>query len=529
MLEGGPKTDMVDTAPTLLKEIADSGPKKQIVDSGQEKGMAVKALTLSKEDGDDAPTSLESVKLQRGFVEGNTGNQKAKVQDSRKDQAPRSCLAGMLCGVKENKKAPLPPGYKAIPLLAEESRPAFLAFCPSINTITFFKGSAPTQKIRTRLASVIAANPWLCGRLVQDSSDKRVQLVYEENCSGGMVDYLFEEMRSGTDAGMLNVGTNIPYERMLSSIFSSRSIIEKGRALLNKDRLLFRVTLVRDRDRPDERFALIVSLSHVVGDGHTYYNLWNMLSEDAPIRALSVRRKDSFSQAYRNAIGHAEHHMCTAGLAHPLVVNHVSTLLFSGKPHVRIHYVDISKVEDAKAQASSNDSVPFVSTNDVLTSTLASMFKSCLCLMAINFRERLPDLSDSDAGNYEGGILLQPADYAQPELIRKTLRAGQATGIYRRAASDPPTPLPSFMQQLRARVSLVTNWASFAGDMVLDGCEVDLHLPCLNPQELTYAAVIFKPIPGKLAVLMMTRDSADLTSAIASTPLGDLVAPGMQH
>ena len=39
------------------------------------------------------------------------------------------------------------------------------------------------------------------------------------------------------------------------------------------------------------RFALKISISHLVADGATYYALQNMLSDGAPIRSLSATRK----------------------------------------------------------------------------------------------------------------------------------------------------------------------------------------------------------------------------------------------
>jgi hypothetical protein len=46
-----------------------------------------------------------------------------------------------------------------------------------------------------------------------------------------------------------------------------------------------------------DRFTLVVSMSHVLGDGHTYYKLFHMLSEDTPVVALSPKRKEDVVRA----------------------------------------------------------------------------------------------------------------------------------------------------------------------------------------------------------------------------------------
>ena len=51
-----------------------------------------------------------------------------------------------------------------VTLLEEEG--SMMAHCGAVTTITFFTGPAPVEALRERLALVVAANPWLGGRLV---------------------------------------------------------------------------------------------------------------------------------------------------------------------------------------------------------------------------------------------------------------------------------------------------------------------------------------------------------------------------
>ena len=54
--------------------------------------------------------------------------------------------------------------------------------------------------------------------------------------------------------------------------------------------------------------------------------------------------------------------------------------------------------------------------------------------MAINFRNRLENCDDNDVGNYEDLVTYRPADFATPQLIRKSL---EGEFIFR--ASEPQT------------------------------------------------------------------------------------------
>jgi len=45
----------------------------------------------------------------------------------------------------------------------------------------------------------------------------------------------------------------------------------KKMALMSQDDPVFKTSLVRDYQDPDRKYAIIVSMSHNVGDGHTFY------------------------------------------------------------------------------------------------------------------------------------------------------------------------------------------------------------------------------------------------------------------
>ena len=59
----------------------------------------------------------------------------------------------------------------------------------------------------------------------------------------------------------------------------------------DNDDSLFIVTVFRNCSEPDRKFALVVSMSHNIGDGHTFYSLYKMLCADREVKSLNPTRK----------------------------------------------------------------------------------------------------------------------------------------------------------------------------------------------------------------------------------------------
>ena len=81
------------------------------------------------------------------------------------------------------------------------------------------------------------------------------------------------------------------------------------------------------------------------------------------------------------------------------------------------YHVDAEKVEAAKAEAKG---VPFVSTNDVITSHFLRACRVRMAFMTINYRhpKRWAEIGDGmDAGNYEGCLLSDPAGHETPAAV----------------------------------------------------------------------------------------------------------------
>jgi len=376
----------------------------------------------------------------------------------------------------------------SVTLLKEEG--SMMAYAGAVSTITFFTGPAPVETVRERLAAVVAANPWLAGRLEKRKGEKLWRLTYDP--AGPLRDGMF----TVASPGEYNV-QGVSYAAIHKVLKGSQLEVKGGSKAVNKDAVALKCTLVPDADK----WALVVSISHTIADGYTYYAVYNMLSTSAAITALSPARKDSFSVDLAGAVGTAETKLYWST---GFLLNCAGSMLFGGKVQSRCRLVDPAKVAAGKASAKNDGDSAFVSTNDLLVAGWAKLTRAQLLEMPINLRNRLPGITDADAGNYEWVVFYQEEDCQRPGQIRKSLTA--TPGKYVRCGQEPPRRLRSGWSLSRARYAIITNWATFAKPLELPGCEQRLHMPFFNIAEVPCEiAFIFRATATETGVLMLTR------------------------
>lgn len=301
-------------------------------------------------------------------------------------------------------------------LLAEEN---------SVSTITFFSGShaSAAEYLATRVAEILKFNPW-CGGWLENG-----KCYYDSTADVGVF--------RACAAGEIPLSRGTSMRKMGAAV--ATLLCKKGQPGFGVP--IFRVTLVPDSDDPAMRFALVVSMSHVIGDGHTFYMLHNMLSANDNVVALDAQRRPGVSDAIDAAMGDGKHAIFNPGF----VMNCIGGLLYSAllrtTVEVRTFHVDETYIAAQKSAAKASGASAFVSTNDVITSWFLQRGGFGLGMMAVNFRGRLPDAPMSLAGNYESVVLYRLADVATPSLLRRSLAK------FRRAAT-PSTDLPSSREHL---------------------------------------------------------------------------------
>jgi len=405
---------------------------------------------------------------------------------------------------------------------------------PPVTTITLYEGAAPVEFLRQRLAMILGENPWLNSRIVKrNTADGVVVLACPKTFEPeSIVDQHFNVY----EIGNVGVSLNMPYEalvRCLSPVQCARS-----KPATDEDEPLFKVAVVpieatetdNSQGAPLQKaitlpgFALIVSMNHTLGDGHTYYKLYGMLSADTDVEALDPVRVAGFEEAKTEVIGEKESAMFTSaglGLGLGIMATYVGARVTRRRPqNVCVHNIDPAWVSQEKAKAMQEGQVPFVSSNDVLTSWFFREMKSEMNIMVANFRGRKPsilDLTEQHVGNYEANVPYFPGDVETPALIRQSIRNADG-GFRARRAGSPPTEVPKFFTLVRNQMAIITNWATFYRDVVLQDVAADkqarpnnpiLHLPIMEPDGIITSiwnnAIIFRPCAGELGILMITR------------------------
>jgi len=422
---------------------------------------------------------------------------------------------------------------KAEPLFKREAGQHFSQ--PSICTCTWFSGdciAAAEAHLAARLRLVLDANPWVAGKFqkLKGSGKKRkLHLVHPVNGSDVKVESILE-VRTTLVEGLT---MNTPYAETVK-LCEPLTCGKTGKAMLKARRPVSKLLLA-----PAEGgFVMVFSMSHAVADGFTYYEILNMLGEgdEVPIKALRFTRKMEYQDHHeKRLMGARDHNYLTSGA---FIKAMVGGALF-GKTTAKglksctpiAYHVDAEKVEAAKAEAKG---VPFVSTNDVITSHFLRACRVRMAFMTINYRhpKRWAEIGDGmDAGNYEGCLLSDPAGHETPAAVREALspnKDGAFSGI------APTAKLPGLCGS--ATWAFITSWASLGSsgapfDLSCGGAaKQTLHLPIMFMDFKTCpmdVAVVFRAQPTRLAVLYLAKRAGPHELREEGSILGASVSEGM--
>ena len=479
---------------------------------------------------------------------------------------------------RRNHAAKLAETHIQIELLPSEVSPVIM-MTPAITTVTFFRGDLESVKdaLAQRVAAVVSANPWLASVLDYDA-DGNVAAWYPKADSDG---------KANMPGLIVRDDLEVPYHpatRQDASSSSSSSspspsssssspppgdayhglvtalapaMCKPSVECVGKhDEPLFMVTAVPCGGRT--HFALVVSANHSLVDGHGFYTaIYNQLGAACyagPVKALNPVRKKEVPARMLAAMG-GEPSVLTAmtpGFLLYFMLGQVRAALFPQTKNFGF-FVDEAWIKAEKAAAIKNKEgagdagkndgddkdddfkVTFVSTNDVLLSSVCNTLETDLAISAINFRNRVEDCDDSDAGNYEDLMMYMPADYRTPALIRKSV-AGRTIGVdgkktaggkkvWTRAAR-PRTSVPSDWHFLTrgATLGAIANWVSFAKPLTLEGgggnkgesnsksITQELHLPLFDwpktcPACICGSAIWFRPSEGRVAMMVAGKQA----------------------
>ena len=192
-----------------------------------------------------------------------------------------------------------------------------------VATATFFdcKSSdclnAMIDMLEQRVKVILRTNPWLGGWLIRGkgvgSFDTTPRLWYDPT-GEEMPEDIFQKLTHHVVP--LDKDTPyIEYETILQSSDGNISAIVKTNPEITnrKEEALFRVTVIPNESNTE--LAIVVSMSHIIGDGHTYYRIFNQVIGNDPIVPMISQRELIYSQKVMDLMGRQEAHY----------ISHVST------------------------------------------------------------------------------------------------------------------------------------------------------------------------------------------------------------
>jgi hypothetical protein len=401
-------------------------------------------------------------------------------------------------------------------------------------------GSFNLNSLYDRVALMTKKNPWLTGRL--RLMPQGVQLYYSKNFIN-----CFQSIPSTT-----KFQNELSYDQLITLV--KPYSVSMGRECIGTNKPLFLVTVLQYKSPQTHRkqIILIFSLSPILGDIHTFYQLYEMLDPEIEVRTMNAQRLDEYSSHVKHFIGRREYnwfHYSMVSKWNPTILKFLSpkpqvfAMYFDSEewiPMQKDHYQQQRQQQQEQEHSGgggggggvdpllSLSSLSFLSTNDLLTSWFFSLCHCDYGFMSINFRNRIQRLDDHFAGNYSERILYRPLDYGHPALIRLSLAAYRRCGhrLLAPAANVPSSSssssrrffslvpsfassLPSLWTALQNNSCECNNWCQPYRNICLSGVMQLLHLPIIVDYEENLAVketlLLFRPTYGTVGGILISH------------------------
>ena len=411
---------------------------------------------------------------------------------------------------RRKKWKPATADFDILPLLPEETNS--LATNKRIAVISFFdccesELAAAEAWITARVEQIAAANRWLAGRLVHAPGTGAKSIAVPRSLSKqDLTRLLLKHPENFCPSRSMNL-------EQLSAQSTKIDLPYGPIAYDNEDVLASRFVFARTSGG----FCIFFAMSHIVGDGATFYHIFNQLSASAEVQSLEPRRNMDFGEKLKVKVGMD---IQKVAMSLSLMVSFLKGIFFGGTVRGVTGFVDVEGIARAKAEAKQRGNVPFVSTNDILTSAFSNAFGADVCFMAINWRGRIDGLTHNLAGNYESVLLFDGANAGTPDRIRQTLRHPHF--------HCRDEPMPPLSRALSARYGAITTWVSFSKPINIPGCAEQVHRPIYNVKTMRATvpfdcAIVFRAGAGRVGVFWMTKRAGSARDIFGDMPITDFV------
>jgi len=413
---------------------------------------------------------------------------------------------------RRNKWKPRAADFEIMQLRPEETD-MMIADEPPVCAISFFDCSesdlaAAEAWVTDRVGQIAAANRWIAGRLVHAPDTGVKSFAVPHSISKEDLDrLLLKHPENFCPARSMNL-EQLYAECVKIQLPHNLSAYDKEDVLAS--RFVFA--------RTPGGFCIVFFISHTVADGATFYNIVNQFSASGEVRALDPKRKMDFGEKVKDVVLGMDTQQAFMSVS--AIVSMMKGMFFGGKVRGFTGFVDAEGVAQAKAAAKRRGVVPFVSTNDILTSAFSNAIGADVCLMLMNLRGRMAGLAANLAGNYEKCLLFDSANASSPDGIRLALRHPHF--------HCRDVPMPPLSQALSARYCLITNWVSFSKPIDIPGCVEQVHRPVYDFKYMWKirpfdGAIVFRAGAGKLGVFWITQREGSPKDVFGDMPITDIV------
>jgi hypothetical protein len=366
-------------------------------------------------------------------------------------------------------------------------------FCLGISGVTLSTVFQPTKNqsitqphtwIRERVRAVLAANPWLAGRLCKTATGHNTPLMLWIPECGDSEDN-FARCFNHIKVDDLDRAVHFPPPCI--------ALTAPGQVCINKDVPLWKVTFITHTT--SDNCALVVSMCHTIGDGDTYFTVLHMLSETGlGVHSLTPDRVHLEDVVQNINVYYPSFRM--SRLSWILKIILVLPVIIWEKPNsicCKNIEIDPLWIKDEKQRSANAGTI--VSTNDIITSYILRTRSPGVGFMMVNLRTRIPQFRAELAGNYIGQLALRPNDYATPAGVRNAHQGALLS------LQNPPAPRQIFDYK---DFLILTNWAGFFREMSLPGfCFKHQQVTNYNMTGMAYARAV--PYYEKLSMLMRQR------------------------
>ena len=286
-------------------------------------------------------------------------------------------------------------GPEEITISLHEFERENIALESPITTATWFEGDVQTaaQIVKNRVHKILEVNPWLTGNLVKGPkygiTTKDIHLLYKHHkrIPEDTFNSIFKFCSVHDFGSYPQIRLGMPLGEIFIKLANHGLVVRKSSSLLNTKEPIFQVVILPDSMKTGCRFVLIMSLCHRVADGCNFYTLYNMLNPSKPLLALNPRRKMHAVQEIEKLMDCPMMDGCGGLWVTLLFIREVLRSKVKREQYKsKMFFLNQSYIKNEKELAISlEDQIPFISTNDIVTSNFFSVCKADQGNLSIQF------------------------------------------------------------------------------------------------------------------------------------------------